>query len=60
MADELTGGGTVFGASENSMAAAIERQLNELLADAGLDQLPTATRRRPATGGGCSPRSPAA
>lgn len=31
MADKLTGGGTVFSPGENSMAAAIERQLNELL-----------------------------
>jgi hypothetical protein len=41
MANQLTGGGTVFAASENSMAAAIERQLNDLLDDAGLDRLPT-------------------
>ena len=32
MANKLTGGGTVFGTNENSMAAAIERQLNEHLA----------------------------
>ena len=31
MADMLTGGGTVFTSAENSMAAAIERQLNRLL-----------------------------
>jgi hypothetical protein len=42
MADELTGGGTVFGTNENSMAAAIERQLNKLLFADGMDQLPTA------------------
>ena len=41
MANKLTGGGTVFGTNEKSMAAAIERQLNDLLADAGLDELPT-------------------
>jgi hypothetical protein len=33
MADMLTGGGTVFTSAENSMAAAIERQLNRLLVD---------------------------
>jgi hypothetical protein len=33
MADKLTGGGTVFVSGENSMAAAIERQLNRLLTD---------------------------
>jgi hypothetical protein len=32
MADELTGGGIVYSAGENSMGAAIERQLNDLLA----------------------------
>ena len=32
MADRLTGGGEVFSAGENSMGAAIERQLNRLLA----------------------------
>jgi hypothetical protein len=32
MADKLTGGGVVFSAGENSMGAAIERQLNNLLA----------------------------
>jgi hypothetical protein len=32
MADKLTGGGIVFSAGENSMGAAIERQLNNLLA----------------------------
>jgi hypothetical protein len=42
MANQLTGGGTVFGSGENSMAAAIERQLNRLLSDASLDQLPFA------------------
>jgi hypothetical protein len=31
MADMLTGGGEVFGPGENSMCAAIERQLNDLL-----------------------------
>jgi hypothetical protein len=31
MADKLTGGGIVFSAGENSMGAAIERQLNHLL-----------------------------
>jgi hypothetical protein len=41
MANELTGGGTVIATNENSMAAAIERQLNDLLDDAGLDRLPT-------------------
>jgi hypothetical protein len=41
MANKLTGGGTVFATNENSMAAAIERQLNDLLADALLDELPT-------------------
>ena len=34
MADKLTGGGTVFTAGENSMGAAIERQLNHLLPEA--------------------------
>jgi len=33
MANKLTGGGTVFVIGENSMAAAIERQLNRLLTD---------------------------
>ena len=33
MATELTGGDTVFGDGENSMGAAIERQLNNLLTD---------------------------
>jgi hypothetical protein len=33
MANKLTGGGTVFTTGENSMAAAIERQLNGLLTD---------------------------
>jgi hypothetical protein len=42
MADELTGGGTVFPPGENSMAAAIERQLNDLLDDDGMARLPTA------------------
>jgi hypothetical protein len=41
MATKLTGGSTVFSTAENSMGAAIERQLNELLANAGLDTLPT-------------------
>ena len=45
MADELTAGGTVFAPGENSMAAAIERQLNDLLDDAGLDRLPTDNTR---------------
>ncbi|HEU0304359.1 MAG TPA: hypothetical protein VFR32_07250 [Gaiellaceae bacterium] len=45
MADELTGGDTVFPANENSMAAAIERHLNDLLDDAGLDTLPTVDSR---------------
>jgi hypothetical protein len=40
VADKLIGGGVVFASGENSMAAAIERQLNRLLVDAGLDQLP--------------------
>lgn len=31
MADKLTGGGIVFSGGENSMGAAIERQLNALL-----------------------------
>jgi hypothetical protein len=31
MANELTGGGVVYSAGENSMGAAIERQLNDLL-----------------------------
>jgi hypothetical protein len=38
MANKLTGGGVVFSAGENSMGAAIERQLNELLTE----PLPTA------------------
>jgi hypothetical protein len=42
MADELTAGGTVFSSGENSMAAAIERQLNDLLFDDGMATLPTA------------------
>ena len=42
MADQLTGGNTIFGSGENSMAAAIERQLNRLLTDALLDPLPFA------------------
>ncbi len=33
MATKLTGGGTVFASGENSMAAAIERQLNDLLTE---------------------------
>ena len=37
MATKLTGGGTVFATGENSMAAAIERQLNKLL----VEPLPT-------------------
>ena len=37
MADQLTGGGTVFATGENSMGAAIERQLNNLL----VEPLPT-------------------
>jgi hypothetical protein len=40
MADELTGGGPVFPENENSMAAAIERRLNDLLLEAGFDKLP--------------------
>ena len=43
MADELTGGGTVFARrTRTAWRAAIERQLNELLDDDGIDQLPTA------------------
>ena len=42
MANELTGGDEVFPVGENSMAAAIERQLNRLLSDASLDPLPFA------------------
>jgi hypothetical protein len=45
MANKLTGGGTVFSSGENSMGAAIERQLNDLLADAGMATLPTANTR---------------
>ena len=41
MANKLRGGGTVFASSENSMGAAIERQLNDLLAEAGMATLPT-------------------
>jgi hypothetical protein len=37
MATKLTGGGNVFATGENSMAAAIERQLNKLL----VEPLPT-------------------
>ena len=57
MATELTGGDTVFGYGENSMAAAIERQLNRLLTDPLLDPLPFADTKRRRTGGACSPRS---
>ncbi len=47
MADKLTGGGTVFVTGENSMAAAIERQLNNLLADPlPTDDSPEARDRR--------------
>jgi len=42
MATKLTGGDTVFATNENSMAAAIERQLNDLLDEGGMDRLPTA------------------
>lgn len=42
MADMLTGGDTVFSSGENSMAAAIERQLNRLLTEALIDPLPFA------------------
>jgi hypothetical protein len=45
MADELTGGDEVFPVGENSMAAAIERQLNMLLVGDSLDPLPTANTR---------------
>jgi hypothetical protein len=42
VATKLTGGDTVFVSGENTMAAAIERQLNRLLTDALLDPVPFA------------------
>ena len=59
MANELTGGGTVFGTGENSMAAAIERQLNALL-PTPQTRCRRTTRRRRGTGAACSRRSRAA
>ena len=47
MADNLTGGDTVFTAGENSMGAAIERQLNNLLVEPlPTDDSPEAQDRR--------------
>jgi hypothetical protein len=47
MADKLTGGDTVFTAGENSMGAAIERQLNNLLVEPlPTDDSPEAQDRR--------------
>jgi hypothetical protein len=39
--DKLTGGNTVFGLNENSMGAAIERQLNRLFREDFMAELPT-------------------
>ena len=47
MATRLTGGSTVFSAGENSMGAAIERQLNKLLTEPlPTDDTPEARDRR--------------
>ena len=47
MADKLTGGTTVFAGGENSMGAAIERQLNRLLTEPlPTDDTPEARDRR--------------
>ena len=46
MATKLTGGGTVFTTGENSMAAAIERQLNLLVEPLPTGDSPEARDRR--------------